>query len=131
MTGRVPGLSPYWQDYFVCLLFHMLLPLMPLTLEYAFTAGIRPSTAHLTASLYAISLGASSRNKLLFALGVMVGFFFAASFGQTVAAELQVGPAPGVLVYPLAAIVFIFMVHAFERYNRHVVDRTPYWDFRP
>jgi hypothetical protein len=76
--------------------------------------------------MYAISLGVSSRSRLLFGIGIVVGFIFAAVFGKSMGEGPEVSNE---IAYPLITIFFVFLFHTLERYNRHVVERAPYWEF--
>jgi hypothetical protein len=128
VAKRVPSLPPYWQEFLSCLFLHIALPLVPLAFEYAATGRIRSSSAHIVGSLYAISMGVSSRNRLLFGAGIVVGVLLAALFGSIVASE-EAAAAPDDISLPLITIGFLVIMHIAERYNRHVVDRAPYWEF--
>jgi hypothetical protein len=104
----------------------MLLPLIPLGFEYVFAGNVNKSSLYIVTSMYAISLGVSSRSRLLFGSGIIVGFIFAALFGKAMGEK---PPTSSDMAYPLITIFFVFLFHTFERYNRHVVERAPYWEF--
>jgi hypothetical protein len=88
------------------------------------------TTANLTVSIYAITLGGSSGNRLLFGLGIAIGLIFAAAFGNAVARPPQAVVLGVSHATPaLIALLLLVLVHSLERYNRHVVDRTPFWEF--
>lgn len=110
----------------ICLLFHMILPLTPLLLEYILTGLATSKTLLLSATMYSVSVCGSSQSKLWFGAGVFIAIVFAALFGLSTHAgtSLEVG-----IGWPLASIGFVFITHALERYNRHIVDRTPFWEF--
>jgi hypothetical protein len=80
----------------------------------------------LAAAMYTIAVGVSSRNKALFGLTILAGFFFALSHGFV---SGQSTPRHIFSVIPLWGIGTVFLFHMLERYNRHVVDRTPFLEF--
>jgi hypothetical protein len=137
MAKRIPAIPDPWQDYFICLAFHMILPLFPLGIEYFCTSTISEKTLDLTAAIYGVSIGGSSRSKLLFGSGVFVSIIFAIAFGIAIGQSSQSSQAVTNPMLPLPftgilagiCIFLIFVVHAAERYNRHIVDRTPFWEF--
>ena len=127
MAKRIPGINQEWSNYLTCILLHMLLPLLPLLFE-AWALGGSPSesTLAITAAIYAMSIGLSSENKAMFGLCIMVGVIFSAVYGQV---SVSKNPTPDVGIYAALAILFVFVIHAAERYNRHVVDCRPFLDF--
>jgi len=129
MGERIPGLPSYWQNYALCLIFHLLLPLVPILSETVFAGSVRVSTLYLTASLYGLTLGSSAHSRLLFGAGVVISLLLAGAFGWAASLEMKhVTTLPGTTV-PLIVILVLFVIHALERYNRHIVDRAPYWEF--
>lgn len=70
MAQRLPGLSSPWQEYFLCLLFHMILPLLPIGFEFWLTGEIDDKTFALATSMYSIAIGISSKIKLFFGLTI-------------------------------------------------------------
>jgi hypothetical protein len=132
VNRRIPPMPTYWQNFGLCLLFQMGVPLTPIGFELLFTHAIRVSSVDLTTSLYAISLGISSQSRLSFGVCIMVGVIFAALFGQRVSTELSSTTQLGTgLLGPFIVIGVLFLLHGAERYNRHVVDRAPFWEFIP
>ncbi len=123
---RIPGLPDYWENYFLCVLFHMLLPLLPLALELWQTATISEKSMTLAASMYSIGIGVSSRSKLMFGLTVIASLVFAIAYGI---ASGQQQPLSGSGTSALWSICAFFILHALERYNRHVVDQLPFLEF--
>ena len=109
----------------------MVFPLIPLGFEFIFTKGISRSSADLVTSTYAITLGVGSRTRLWFGIDMIVGFVFAASFGKSIDdVSTQAATAMNMnLFWPLVTVVVLFVIHAIERYNIHVADRMPFWEF--
>lgn len=112
-------------------MFHLGFPLFPLFFEAIFSSGsLSRSSIHIVASMYGITIGASSPSRLMFGLGMTVGFIFAAIYGHGVGMIAAKTPSEVVGVFwAWVAIAMMFLLHAAERYNRHVVDRIPFWEF--
>lgn len=124
-AGRIAGISKAWQNFFISLVLHLGLPLLPLVLERWFSGHIESKSAALTAALYSMAIGLSSRNVALFGTSICICVTFSAAFGflskdpELVAADT--------LSYIVIGLVFV--VHAIERYNRHVIDQQPFFEF--
>lgn len=80
----------------------------------------------LGAAMYSIGIGVSSRRRAQFGLTFVASLVFAVAFGLS--AGEQPG-LPGIQAVALWGILGVFLLHAIERYNRHVVDRTPFLEF--
>jgi len=124
---RILNFSKQLDDYFACLLLHLVLPLLPIALEFLNTGKVSSNSLTLMASFYAISIGLSSYYRTQFAMGIIVCIIFASIFGtisqgNTLALSLFM-----IKVLASGTIFTIFIVHAIERYNRHVVDCEPFW----
>lgn len=119
--GRFDG----WQNFLISLVLHLGLPLFPLALENWFSGAVEAKSAALTAALYSMAIGLSSRNVTQFGLGIALGFMFSAAFGF-----LARDPGlPYAKIYSYSAIGFVFGLHAFERFKRHVIKRKPFFEF--
>ncbi|MBI1924315.1 hypothetical protein HYR99_08705 [Candidatus Poribacteria bacterium] len=91
---------------------------------------ISERSSTLTAAIYAVSIGASSRSRLMFGFGVILSIIFAVEFGIITAGQtsqpsqwLNSGGSA------LVGIVVIFLLHAAERYNRHLVEKETFGEF--
>lgn len=125
MARRIPGITPGWSNYLTCILLHMLLPLSPLLFEaIALQAAPTRTTLAITAAMYAMSIGPSSENKAMFGLCTIIGMIFSMIYGQAT-------EGLPVRAYAAFAMLFVFVLHACERYNRHVVDCRPFLEFAP
>jgi hypothetical protein len=126
VAKEIPGIPSEWQNFLSCVVLHVTLPLLPLVLEYWFSGGkVDEKSAVLTAAMYSLAIGLSSRSLALFALCLMSGVFFSAAFGFLT-------KTPGLQQANFGAYVAIgtiMGVHIVERYNRHVIDQTPFLDF--
>lgn len=135
-SGRIKGLSPEWEQYALCLFFLLLWPLAPLALEKLLTGRLAPTSMTLTAFMYAVGLGISSRNAgisyLSLAAGVLVAVFFgfAVHVGSSEHRSEDLAFIAGTDKLfgrlSLASMALLFIPHAIERYNRHVADKSPF-----
>ncbi len=123
---KIPSLPVYWENYLLSIVLHLLLPLLPIGMECLLTGKVTERSLTLAASMYSISIGVSSKSRLMFGITIMVSLIFAAIFGYVAkvdSSQNAYGP------YAVATIVAVFIVHTAERYNRHVVDRAPFFQF--
>lgn len=127
MAKRIPALPDEWGDYLTCILLHMLLPLLPLLIEAWLKGTPSESTAAITASMYSIAIGLSSRNKAMLGLCIVISIIFSVVFG--VSSASQASQLSDVKFWSGVSIFSVFLIHCFERYNRHVVDCIPFWEF--
>lgn len=124
----IKGVSEEATEFITCLILHMLVPLLPLILEAWKTKGSpTEATLAITASMYSISIGLSSRNKAIFSLCLFISFLFSMAFGFVIGGTTE--SLPLVKFGAIATIVLVFGIHACERYNKHVVECMPFWNF--
>lgn len=155
-AGRVKGVPYHWQQFFLCALFHLLWPMVPLALEFWGTGTVKVTSVTLSASMYSLSVGRSSRNILQFGVAILQSSVFAVAFGRAALAAATSVPGvaggatqaagatgavsgasasstPGAFAGSeyLAAVAMglLLLVHLVERYNRHVVERAPFLEF--
>ncbi len=82
--GRIKGLSRQWEQYSLCLFLHLMWPSAPIALEWMLTGVVKPVSLTLTAFMYAVGLGISSRNPLNSYLSLVAGVIIAVFFGFAV-----------------------------------------------
>lgn len=126
---RIWGLPEHWQEYLCCLVLHIVAPVLPLALERVLSGRIRDESVLLWLAMYAIAIGITSASKLLLACTMMVGFFYSAAYGWSAAGMRATEAFGGVVTAAWWVALFIGGVHALERFNRHVADRNPFWEF--
>ena len=126
MAKRIRGLPDYWEQYLSCMLMHIAAPFLPLVLELLFSSKIEGKSLLLFIAMYALAIGITSASKLVFSLTLLTGFVYCATYGWVVKGGDPEALTGWVAVFVLAAII---IVHGLERYNRHVVDRAPFWEF--
>jgi hypothetical protein len=97
--------------------------------------------------MYAITIGVSSKYKTLLAFAIIVSTLFTAAYGSLAKERSHQIPVPVAASdtiktkdpdsedfgnrmrrYSIFAIAVVFLIHAGERYIRHVVEREPFWD---
>jgi hypothetical protein len=93
-----------------------------------FTGMVTERSLSLAAAMYAITIGLSSRNEFLLAVGIVASLLNAAFFGFI---SVQ-GSQPPSLTVTLAwvSIAAIALMHLFERANRHLYEREPFLRIR-
>jgi hypothetical protein len=121
------GVSEEWQQFWICVLFHFLLPLLPLFALWFMDQHVSEHEFLLTAAIYTFAIGTSSRSKLIFALSIVFAILFTMACGRQNATN-------GAIPFPeriLSGIAFLAVIvpHILERYNRHVVFHAPYLEF--
>ena len=123
MAERNYGLPDHVQGYLSCLLMHMGLPFLPLIVELMLTKQIDAKSLYLFAAIYPSAVAVTSYDKLQSNLAIWIGFVFAAAYGASVRPGSQIEHGAE-LAY--AAVALFFLLHAVERFQRHIVDRTPF-----
>jgi asparagine N-glycosylation enzyme membrane subunit Stt3 len=113
------------QEFGSSLVFQVGLPLIPIILELWQTGTVKSSSMVLVAALYPVTVAVTSSNRLSFSLAVFASILFSAAYGQLLDGK---GGPPGVFGASLAAIGFFVAAHAMERWRKHVVDGTEYWE---
>lgn len=116
-----------YEDFCTSILMHLLLPLMPLVFELNYTGFISERSLTMTASIYAFSIGVSSRSKATLALCILIGLLNAGNYGLTI---IDLDESNGIInttfnflkLSSFWLIVLIFGIHTIERFNRHVSE---------
>lgn len=135
-------LSIPWENYLLCVVFHLCVPVIPLFFEWSFTGRIREASLLLVVSCYVVALGVSSVSRLYFGVAMVFGMLFAAIYGNEVGRQavavpgtVPAGEAQGFLVgasgWAVLTLAAFAIAHAVERYGRHVVRKKPYLAFLP
>lgn len=126
ISGR--NILPKFQEYIICALLQLFLPLLPILLEKWFTSSISIQSLMLSASIYSISVGSSSRYKLTFIVSIFISIIFAACYGISVA-NIEMIPTNG-YNFALYSIVFLVFISLLERYVSYVIDTMTCWKFK-
>lgn len=126
MSKRIPGLPNVWQEYITCIALHMVLPLLPLALEFSTKDSISALSATLAAAMYTISIGLSSKSKAIFSICFLLCIFYTYKYGNLQSISDIKNHTDGGALW---GIFCAFLMHALERYNLHVADNIPFWNF--
>jgi hypothetical protein len=123
-----PGSRRHWQQFIFCLILTLIWPLLPLGFEWLTTDKVKLDSITLAASMYAIGIGVSSRNIALFGVALLEGFIFCLFYGL---AASKPEPPHYALFWKvsLVGMVLMFLCHAVERFNRHVILCEVFPDF--
>lgn len=124
----MPYYAKHWQEYILCVLFKLALPLLPLILEAWITGTLSVKSLMISAAIYAISIGNSSRNKLLFGISVMVSIVFSVCFGLVVGGGDNKLPPYGEQL-AMVTIIVVFFTAAIEMYTTYITKKYVCWDF--
>jgi hypothetical protein len=125
-TRRLPGIPDHMQQFGLCILFHLMLPFLPLGIEATVLHRVERRTQLLFLALYPLGIGVSSRNRLMFGATVLMSLVYSTFFGL-ISGNVVLGANEYTVGYVcLAALI---LVHAGERYNRHVIDCDEFWQF--
>lgn len=125
MAKRLPGLNDAWTAFILCVMAHMLLPLLPLFMEWLITGEISKNSITITLAIYAMTIGASSTNSLIAIMCIFIGIIFSVLYGVTISANTEALNFDTMLLSKLALLAIV-LPHLAERYNRHVVDLQPF-----
>lgn len=120
-TGLARGLWELGQDWFVFVLYRLLLPMLPLVMVFWVEGAVDKSTLALAAWMYSVAMGAFGRNAVVFALSLLVASPLGLAF---LLAEAGSGPLPGGGYVPAGIILLMFAVHARLRFRRG----SGWWD---
>src|SRR5437773_2507729 len=119
-------MSKSWQQFLCALIVQLALPLMPLLIEFWITGTISDKTYSISAAMYAISIGVTTKNIGLLGLGIFAGMAFSSAFGFVTSGNAM---RFSVSLPALATIVAFMIIHAAERYRRHVTDGEAFLEF--
>ena len=78
--------------------------------------------------MYSISIGLSSKNKAMFGFCLVIGIFFSAVYGVSVGTQNEL--MNDMKIITIIILGSVFLLHAAERYNRHVADCQPFLLFK-
>jgi hypothetical protein len=126
-TRRLPGIPNHVEQFGICILFHLMLPFLPLGIEATVLHRVDRKTQFLFLALYPLGIGVSSRSRLMFAFTVVVSLVYSIFFGL-ISGNVVVGA--NAYTFGYVCLAFLILIHTGERYNRHVVDGDAFWEFR-
>jgi hypothetical protein len=103
-----------------------LLPFLPLLIERTVLGHVEEKTFFLFLSVFPLSIGVTSRSALLFGATIVIGLLYSIFFGL-IAGSSHLNPMTTTSGY--FCLVAVVLIHGIERYNRHVADLEPFWEF--
>ena len=117
---------PKHVEYFLLsLMLVLILPLLPLSLELIATGEIKPESLTMAIAMYALAIGVTSQSQVVFGACLIIGVIFAVEYGIAVKTPAS---APSHMVCA-GTILWVFVLHAVERFQRHVQRRSPFLEF--
>ena len=109
------------DNFFSSLIFNIILPFLPLLIEFLYHVKINQETLVLFATVYALLISTKSSSSFLISFGVLSGTMLSAVYAVTLIQQRQ--------VYSTSALSIIFIIsilHGFEKWNLHVLQRRPF-----
>ncbi|MCZ3030141.1 hypothetical protein NYY88_17575 [Acinetobacter baumannii] len=125
MARKFPAINDAWTAFFLCLIVHMSLPLLPLVAEWLITGIVTKSSLTITIAIYAMTIGASSTNAIIAIICIIIGIIFSVLYGVTLIQNTYQFMIDTMLISKIA-LGTIIVPHVIERYNRHLVDLQPF-----
>ena len=110
----------------MCILMHLLLPFLPLLIECGVQGRVEQKTLLLFMAIYPLAIGVTSQSKLMFGVTVVIGLVFSAFFGLATGG-IKLSELTSKIAY--VCLLAVMLIHALERYNRHVADRELFLEF--
>ena len=114
-----------WDEFGMAVVMHMLFPLVPLLLEFVLKQRLTAGTLTLSLAMYSFAIANSTRLKFSFSTFVLIGFIAGVFYGVSEAKEL---PDSGHQA-AWSALVLVFVAHALERFQRHVLRGELFLEF--
>jgi hypothetical protein len=118
--------SNSWQQFIYSVLVLLLLPLMPLVIEFWLTGKVDEKTFAISAAMYAITVGVATKHLALLGVSIIVTVLFSSVFGYLAAGN---SPYYSTAIPSVISILSFLSIHAAERYWRHVKGSELFVDF--
>jgi hypothetical protein len=108
-----------WPQFLFSVITVLVLPLVPLVVEYLITKKITSESWTITTAMYSISIGISSMFLPLMGVTVIISMIFISLFGC-----IKAGVSPATCTDNLAFILIMVLLftEGIERYIRHVAN---------
>jgi len=104
------------------------IPLVPLVLEGWVEHSVKNSSWAITAAIYCICVGAASREGAVFACSALASLLASAAYGVVEASPNTTRPEVANISFWVIAIFSVALI--IERFIRHVLERTPFFEFK-
>lgn len=105
---------------------NLLFPMLPLFVEFAISKNVSSSNLVLAASMYSVTTGVVSKNRLVFIVSLIICVFYAAMFGHLLSLD-PTKEAPS--FYAATVLVILFLMNVAVKFWYHVVELRKYTDF--
>lgn len=105
---------------------NLLFPMLPLFVEFAISKNVSSSNLVLAASMYSVTTGVVSKNRLVFIVSLIICVFYAAMFGHLLSLD-PAKEAPS--FYAATVLVILFLMNVAVKFWYHVVELRKYTDF--
>ena len=115
-----------WENFGVCILLQIILPLLPILLEHCFTKEIQTTSLFISASLYSVAIGTSSKRIFIFSLSLVVLVTLAISYSFLMNDKTDDSTYSQITI-GLISILLLF--YLFERFTIHVINKSPFFNF--
>jgi hypothetical protein len=115
----------HWEYFLSSVMLALILPLLPLFLEFFATGEIKPDAMTIAVAMYAVGIGVTSQSQVVFGACLLIGISFSVAYGMTVKTPAS-APANWV---GWIIISLVFVLHGLERFQRHVQRRAPFLEF--
>ena len=120
----IPAVPKEWQHFAASLAFAIALPLVPLAIEAWLKGTITCQSLTLGTAIYAVSVGVSSKNVMMLAATFLASIVFAVAFGVVIGGGSS--EPRGCTSAAYISIAMISLIHAGERFNKHVANKEPF-----
>lgn len=112
------------KHWFASVLVNLVLPVLPLGVEFALNETISHSNLVLAASMYALTTGVLSKSTLIFLISLVIGIFYSAIFGSLVKSGAVQDSYYGANV----VLALLFLTNLVLKFHYHYMQRKPYTD---
>jgi hypothetical protein len=144
------NISTAWQNYGASIVFVVLLPLLPVILEWIIVGSLAEESLLITASIYAAAIAIVSNNRITFGIGLAIAIIEAALYGyvygstaandtrsvivaktSTLAVLItsEKSPLLRFASQALWVILVLIVLSVLERFIRHVQNREEFFEF--
>lgn len=116
------------KSFITSILLCLIVPLLPLFLEYGFRSSVDIGNVKIAGSMYAINTALLSRGTLSRIFMSLFAVLLSAIYGHGMGNPNSTGP----LDSPEATYILIatiFFMHLIERYNMHIIERKKFHIF--
>jgi hypothetical protein len=115
-----------WGEFFLAVLFQGLVPLAPLLFEQINKGMVTNASVLIASAIYTISIGLSSRNKLVFGTSIAAMLLLSYMHGLSASSPFS---SPYYHWTGIVCIGLFFIAIVFSKFNEHVIENKKFWVF--